>query len=428
MRQPRPHVGTAARRRCDACARAFGPAARAHPGASSSGARPRIQGNTANQRKPRKRNSVAAVDGERRGHGISAAASSAAKACSSAIWASRPARRPVELQHAGAFAVPQLVHAVLIAVQREKTAVRSRSRATPRHPAPRRATALRTASASSASRADFSSIILGLSTGLWLHRRSLGNHESRHHPSHRRRRLHRQPHRAAAARARRAGRRARQPVHRLPPEPCWTRRWSWRTSATATRCCETLRSYGIDTVMHFAAHTIVPESVRDPLKYYGNNTCATRNLLQCCAEAGVKHFVFSSTAAVYGIPASGLRGRRLADRADQSLRHLEADVRVDAARPRRGLAAALRRPCATSTSPARIPRAASASPPAEATLLVKVACEAAVGKRPQRLDLRHRLPHAGRHRRARLHPRRGPGLGPPECARLPARTAAQSPC
>jgi UDP-glucose 4-epimerase len=42
--------------------------------------------------------------------------------------------------------------------------------------------------------------------------------------------------------------------------------------------------------------------VRDPLKYYGNNTCCTRNLLQCCAETGVKHVVFSSTAAVYGIP------------------------------------------------------------------------------------------------------------------------------
>jgi UDP-glucose 4-epimerase len=64
-----------------------------------------------------------------------------------------------------------------------------------------------------------------------------------------------------------------------------------------------LREHKIDTVMHFAAHTIVPESVSDPLKYYGNNTCATRNLLQSCSEAGVKNFVFSSTAAVYGIPA-----------------------------------------------------------------------------------------------------------------------------
>jgi len=59
-------------------------------------------------------------------------------------------------------------------------------------------------------------------------------------------------------------------------------------------------------VMHFAAHTIVPESVADPLKYYGNNTCATRNLLQCCHDAGVKHLVFSSTAAVYGLPAAGV--------------------------------------------------------------------------------------------------------------------------
>ncbi len=67
-----------------------------------------------------------------------------------------------------------------------------------------------------------------------------------------------------------------------------------------------LRERRIETVMHFAAHTIVPESVTNPLKYYGNNTCSTRSLLQCCQEAGVKHFVFSSTAAVYGIPAGGI--------------------------------------------------------------------------------------------------------------------------
>jgi UDP-glucose 4-epimerase len=66
-----------------------------------------------------------------------------------------------------------------------------------------------------------------------------------------------------------------------------------------------LREHGITTVLHFAAHTIVPESVRDPLKYYGNNTCATRALLTSCAAAGVREFVFSSTAAVYGMPESG---------------------------------------------------------------------------------------------------------------------------
>jgi UDP-glucose 4-epimerase len=63
-----------------------------------------------------------------------------------------------------------------------------------------------------------------------------------------------------------------------------------------------LKDYDVDAVLHFAAHIIVPESVVNPLKYYGNNTCKTRNLLQCCHEAGIRHFIFSSTAAVYGIP------------------------------------------------------------------------------------------------------------------------------
>lgn len=63
-----------------------------------------------------------------------------------------------------------------------------------------------------------------------------------------------------------------------------------------------LQKHDIKTVIHFAAHTIVPESVENPLKYYGNNTCSTRNLLQACQDNGVKNFIFSSTAAVYGIP------------------------------------------------------------------------------------------------------------------------------
>jgi UDP-glucose 4-epimerase len=67
-----------------------------------------------------------------------------------------------------------------------------------------------------------------------------------------------------------------------------------------------LAEHRIETVMHFAAHTIVPESVADPLKYYRNNTCATRNLLECCDRAGVRQFVFSSTAAVYGTPEGGV--------------------------------------------------------------------------------------------------------------------------
>jgi UDP-glucose 4-epimerase len=61
----------------------------------------------------------------------------------------------------------------------------------------------------------------------------------------------------------------------------------------------------VDTVMHFAAHTVVPESVALPLKYYGNNTCCTRSLLQACIDNRVQNVVFSSTAAVYGLPADG---------------------------------------------------------------------------------------------------------------------------
>jgi len=67
-----------------------------------------------------------------------------------------------------------------------------------------------------------------------------------------------------------------------------------------------LKEHKITAVLHFAAHTIVPESVSNPLKYYGNNTCCTRNLLECCAANDVKHVIFSSTAAVYGVATDGL--------------------------------------------------------------------------------------------------------------------------
>jgi UDP-glucose 4-epimerase len=58
---------------------------------------------------------------------------------------------------------------------------------------------------------------------------------------------------------------------------------------------------GIDSIIHFAGSIIVPESVSDPLKYYANNTGVSRNLLEAAVSGGVKHFIFSSTAAVYGM-------------------------------------------------------------------------------------------------------------------------------
>jgi len=58
--------------------------------------------------------------------------------------------------------------------------------------------------------------------------------------------------------------------------------------------------HGIDAIIHFAGSIVVPESVSDPLGYYENNTAKTRNLLEAAVTSGVQHFIFSSTAAVYG--------------------------------------------------------------------------------------------------------------------------------
>lgn len=59
---------------------------------------------------------------------------------------------------------------------------------------------------------------------------------------------------------------------------------------------------GIGAIMHFAGSVVVPESVEDPLKYYHNNTAKSRALIAAAVAAGVPHFIFSSTAATYGIP------------------------------------------------------------------------------------------------------------------------------
>jgi UDP-glucose 4-epimerase len=142
-----------------------------------------------------------------------------------------------------------------------------------------------------------------------------------------------------------------------------------------------LAEHRVDTVLHFAARTIVPESVADPLRYYGNNTCATRNLLAACAAAGVKQIVFSSTAAVYGIPADGLA------REDSPTQPINpyGTSKLMSEWMLRDLAAAggpryvaLRYFNVAGCDPqGRIGQSTK-----NATLLVKVACETAVGKRP----------------------------------------------
>ena len=141
-----------------------------------------------------------------------------------------------------------------------------------------------------------------------------------------------------------------------------------------------LAEHRVDTIIHFAAHTIVPESVSNPLKYYGNNTCATRSLLEAATQAGVKHFVFSSTAAVYGMPATGLASEDSPTapiNAYGTSKLMSEWMLRDlcAATPMRHVA--LRYFNVAGSDPeGRIGQSTL-----KATLLVKVACEAVVGKR-----------------------------------------------
>jgi len=143
-----------------------------------------------------------------------------------------------------------------------------------------------------------------------------------------------------------------------------------------------LIEHRVDTVMHFAAHISVPESVEKPLKYYRNNTANTRTLLECCVAAGVKHFVFSSTAAVYGIPGTGVASEDTPtvpiNPYGRSKLMSEAMLRdVAAVTPMRYVA--LRYFNVAGADPGG--RIGQCTP--EATHLIKVACEHVVGRRKQ---------------------------------------------
>ncbi len=63
-----------------------------------------------------------------------------------------------------------------------------------------------------------------------------------------------------------------------------------------------IREHSVRAILHFAGSVVVPESVSDPLKYYRNNTAASRSLIESAVAEGVPHFIFSSTAATYGTP------------------------------------------------------------------------------------------------------------------------------
>lgn len=143
-----------------------------------------------------------------------------------------------------------------------------------------------------------------------------------------------------------------------------------------------LKDYNVDTVMHFAAHTIVPESVADPLKYYANNTCSTRTLLECCAATKIKYFIFSSTAATYGIPATPLvtEDSPTAPINPYGTSKLMSEWMLRDLSQATTLSYVILRYFNVAGSD---PHGQIGQSTREATLLVKVACEAAVGRREQ---------------------------------------------
>jgi UDP-glucose 4-epimerase len=133
--------------------------------------------------------------------------------------------------------------------------------------------------------------------------------------------------------------------------------------------------------MHFAAYTIVPESVAQPLKYYGNNTCNTRSLIAACLENGVRNFVFSSTAAVYGIPDKGYADESSPTRpinAYGTSKLMSEWILRDVSAVSDFRYVALRYFNVAGSDPGG--RIGQSTP--GATLLTKVACEVMVGKRP----------------------------------------------
>ncbi len=142
-----------------------------------------------------------------------------------------------------------------------------------------------------------------------------------------------------------------------------------------------LEKHDVDALIHFAGATVVPESVERPFFYYRNNTMATRSLLETIADAGVRHVVFSSTAAVYGIP----EGQTVAETSHcaPASPYGRSKLMVewmleDGARTGAFRYVALRYFNVAGADPAG--RTGQSTP--RATHLIKLACQAALGRTP----------------------------------------------
>jgi UDP-glucose 4-epimerase len=143
---------------------------------------------------------------------------------------------------------------------------------------------------------------------------------------------------------------------------------------------KTIQRYGVDAIIHFAASIVVPDSVRDPLSYYRNNTMNTCALLEVAAETGVKQFIFSSTAAVYGNPEQVpiREDAATAPISPYGTSKLMSEVMLHDAGKAYGLRFVVLRYFNVAGADPK-GRTGQATP--QATHLIKVACETALGKR-----------------------------------------------
>jgi UDP-glucose 4-epimerase len=145
---------------------------------------------------------------------------------------------------------------------------------------------------------------------------------------------------------------------------------------------EAFRQHRFATVLHFAAAIVAPESVGQPLKYYGNNSCNTLSLLEACIRFGVQRFIFSSTAAVYGFPEGGSASEesQLSPINPYGTSKLISEWMLRDVAAAHGLQyVALRYFNVAGADPQA--RMGQRTP--EATHLIKVACQAALGQRNQ---------------------------------------------
>lgn len=143
-----------------------------------------------------------------------------------------------------------------------------------------------------------------------------------------------------------------------------------------------IRERAVDAIIHFAGSIVVPDSVVDPLGYYLNNTVKSRSLIEAAVRCGVRHFIFSSTAAVYGMPEVNpvAEGARLAPISPYGSSKLMTETMLKDAAFAHPLAyVALRYFNVAGADPAG--RSGQSTP--RATHLIKVACEAVLGKRPR---------------------------------------------